>query len=156
MLGKWKNGNNLKVHQLGERWNEIMHTVESSHLEEINMLTWKESYNFLVKLLFWDNCRVTRIVRNNTGNSLAVQWLGLGAFTAVGPRSILGRGTEIPQDTKRSQKKKKKKRKKEYRGTSLVAQWLRICLPIQGREFQALVREDPTCHWATNPMRRNY
>ena len=27
--------------------------------------------------------------------------------------------------------------------TSLVAQWLRICLPIQGIWIQALVREDP-------------
>ena len=32
-----------------------------------------------------------------TGNSLAVQWLGLRAFTAEGPGSIPGRGTKIPQ-----------------------------------------------------------
>ena len=30
------------------------------------------------------------------GNSLAVQWLGLGAFTAEGAGSIPGRGTKIP------------------------------------------------------------
>ena len=30
-------------------------------------------------------------------NSLAVQWLGLGAFTAKGPGSIPGPGTEIPR-----------------------------------------------------------
>ena len=35
--------------------------------------------------------------KNKPGNSLAVQWLGLGAFTAVGPGSIPGRGTKIPQ-----------------------------------------------------------
>ena len=41
-------------------------------------------------------------------------------------------------------------------GTSLVAQWLRIHLPMQGTWVQALVREDPTCHRATKPARRNY
>ena len=41
-------------------------------------------------------------------------------------------------------------------GTSLVAQWLRICLPMQGTWLRALVREDPTCCGATKPMRHNY
>ena len=40
--------------------------------------------------------------------------------------------------------------------TSLVAQWLRICLPMQGTRVRALVREDPTCRGATKPMRHNY
>ena len=31
---------------------------------------------------------------------------------------------------------------------SLVAQWLRICLPMQGTRVQALVWEDPTCRGA--------
>ena len=43
----------------------------------------------------------------------------------------------------------------KYR-TSLVAQWLRICLPMQGTRVQALVLEDPTCHGATKPVRHNY
>ena len=37
-------------------------------------------------------------------------------------------------------------------GTSLVAQWLRICLPVQRTWVQSLVREDPTCHGATKPQ----
>ena len=41
-------------------------------------------------------------------------------------------------------------------GTSLVAQWLRIRLPMQGTRVQALVREDPTCRGATKPVRHNY
>ena len=42
-------------------------------------------------------------------------------------------------------------------GTSLVAQWLRIRLPMQGTQVRALVREDPTCRGATNkPVRHNY
>ncbi|KAJ8797068.1 hypothetical protein J1605_001878 [Eschrichtius robustus] len=39
---------------------------------------------------------------------------------------------------------------------SLVMQWLRIRLPIQGTRVRALVREDPTCRGATEPVRRNY
>ena len=39
---------------------------------------------------------------------------------------------------------------------SLVAQWLRICLPVQGIRDLALVREDPTCRGATKPVRHNY
>ena len=41
-------------------------------------------------------------------------------------------------------------------GTSVVAQWLRIHLPMQGTRVWALVREDPTCREATKPVRHNY
>ena len=41
-------------------------------------------------------------------------------------------------------------------GTSLVAQWLRIHLPMQGTRVWYLVREDPICHGATKPMHHNY
>ena len=40
--------------------------------------------------------------------------------------------------------------------TSLVVQWLRICLPMQGTRVRALVQEDPTCRGATKPVRHNY
>ena len=30
-------------------------------------------------------------------------------------------------------------------GTSLVAQWLKIYLPMQGTQVRSLVQEDPTC-----------
>ena len=41
-------------------------------------------------------------------------------------------------------------------GASLVAQWLRICLLMQGTRVRALVWEDPTCRGATRPMSHNY
>ena len=41
-------------------------------------------------------------------------------------------------------------------GASLVAQWLRIRLPMQGAWVRALVQEDPTCHGATKPVHHNY
>ena len=41
-------------------------------------------------------------------------------------------------------------------GTSLVAQWLRIRLPMQRTPVRALVQEDPTCRGATKPVHHNY
>ena len=46
--------------------------------------------------------------------------------------------------------------KKWKLGASLVAQWLRVCLPVQGTRVRALVWEDPTCHGATRPVSHNY
>ena len=43
------------------------------------------------------------------GTSLAVQWLELGAFTAVGAGSIPSQVTKIPHATWSATKKKKKK-----------------------------------------------
>ena len=45
---------------------------------------------------------------------------------------------------------------KDHTWASLVAQWLRICLPMQGTRVRALVWEDPTCHGATRPVSHNY
>ena len=52
------------------------------------------------------------------GNSLAVQWLGLCAFTAKGLSPIPDQGTRIPQATQCSQKKKKKKKSHVPPGTT--------------------------------------
>ena len=49
-----------------------------------------------------------------------------------------------------------KKSPRNSLGTSLVAQWLRIHLPMQGTWVRALVREDPTCRRATKPVLLNY
>ncbi|KAJ8779872.1 hypothetical protein J1605_012162 [Eschrichtius robustus] len=48
------------------------------------------------------------------------------------------------------------RQEKDKDGTSLVAQLLRIRLPMQGTQVRALVQEDPTCRGATKPMRHNY
>ena len=39
---------------------------------------------------------------------------------------------------------------------SLVAQWLRICLPMQGTRVRALVWEEPACRGAAGPVSHNY
>ena len=53
--------------------------------------------------------RLQKSVKNHSfwGNSLVVQWLRLGAFTAVALSSVPGWGTKIPQAVWCSQKKKK-------------------------------------------------
>ena len=45
---------------------------------------------------------------------------------------------------------------KRYGRASLVAQWLRVCLPMQGTRVRALVWEDPTCRGAAGPVSHNY
>ena len=45
--------------------------------------------------------------------------------------------------------------KKSRNRVSLVAQWLRICLPMQGTRVRAPVWEDPTCRRATGPVSHN-
>ena len=45
---------------------------------------------------------------------------------------------------------------KKTDGASLVVQWLRVCLPVQGTRVRALAWEDPTCRRATRPVSHNY
>ena len=64
-----------------------------------------------------------------------------------------------PRDTYRLKVRRWKKifhANGNQKGASLVAQWLRICLPVQGTQVRALVWEDPTCHEATGPVSHNY
>ena len=46
--------------------------------------------------------------------------------------------------------------KKCFGGTSLVTQWLRIRLPMQGTWVRALGQEDPMCCRASKPVHHNY
>ena len=52
--------------------------------------------------------------------------------------------------------RKKETQLQQILRASLVAQWLRICLPMQGTRVRALVWEDPTCREATRPVSHNY
>ena len=45
---------------------------------------------------------------------------------------------------------------KSVQRASLVAQWLRVCLLMQGTRVRALVWEDPTCRGATGPVSHDY
>ena len=46
--------------------------------------------------------------------------------------------------------------KKKEKGISLVVQWLRIHLPMQGTWVQALLQENTTCRGVAKPVRHNY
>ena len=39
---------------------------------------------------------------------------------------------------------------------TLLVQWLRICLPMQGTQVWSLLWEDLTCLWVTKPVFHNY
>ena len=45
--------------------------------------------------------------------------------------------------------------KKSTNRASLVAQWLRVCLLMQGTRVRALAWEDPTCRGAAGPVSHN-
>ena len=65
-------------------------------------LTWATT-DLLFSLTQWGLVEIVI----DLGNSLVVQWLGLGTFTAEGPGSIPGWGNKIPQAMQRGKKKKK-------------------------------------------------
>ena len=76
---------------------------------------------------------------SSSGNSLAVQWLGLHAPLQGGKGSISGWGTKIPHT---AWPKNKIKLKEDFLFGPVVEYW-------------SLVQEDPTCHSATEPV-HNY
>ena len=69
-------------------------------------------------------------------------------------RKIINRNTD--HCNKELEAIKMNQSKIDNSGTSLVVQWLRILLPMQGTQVQALVREDPTCHRATKSVHHYY
>ncbi|KAJ8788320.1 hypothetical protein J1605_000376 [Eschrichtius robustus] len=83
----------------------------------------------------------------------ALSTFAIAAATCTG--EFLGQENE---DYKNISKNKKfcESTKKEEIWASLVEQWLRICLPMQGTRVRALVWEDPTCRRATRPVSHNY
>ena len=65
-------------------------------------------------------------------------------------------GTNAILKSSRKEKILQLKDQESEGGTSLVAQWLRIRLLMQGTWVQALVREDPTCRGGTKSVCHNY
>ena len=62
----------------------------------------------------------------------------------------------VIEGIERKGKKNKSENIKIKCRASLVAQWLRACLSMQGTRVRALVWEDPTCRGATKPVSHNY
>ena len=72
------------------------------------------------------------------------------------PRHIVIKLTKIKDKEKIIESNKGKMTNNIQGGASLVAQWLRVCLPVQGTRVRALVWEDPTCRGAARPVSHNY
>ena len=62
----------------------------------------------------------------------------------------------LVEPTKEPRLQSKQKNQNLGRGGFAVAQWMGVCLPVQGTWVQALVQEDPTCCRAARPMHHNY
>ena len=86
------------------------------------------------------------------GKPQAVLYLKLGTSN-IGWRPVrINLGPELEQAWKAPLRQQNKSKGR----ASLVAQWLRVCLPMQGTRVRALVSEDPTCRGATRPVSHNY
>ena len=92
-------------------------------------------------LLCWWECKLIQPLWRTVWRFLKKLTVELPYDPAIPLLGIYPEKTTIQKDTCR---------------TSLVAQWLRICLPMQGTRARALVQEDPTCHRATKPASHNY
>ena len=87
------------------------------------------------------------------------------AFQCRGAGSIPGQQAKIPHASQPKNQNGKQKQyynkfNKDFKNgphrASLVVQWLRICLPLQGTRVRTLVWEDSTCRRATGPVSHNY
>ena len=78
----------------------------------------------------------------------------------IATKRIIYLGVNLPKEVKdlysENYKTLMKEIKDDTNRASLVAQWLRIRLPMQGTRVRALVWEDPTCRGATRPVSHNY
>ncbi|XP_073650070.1 vesicle transport through interaction with t-SNAREs homolog 1A isoform X1 [Tursiops truncatus] len=66
----------------------------------------------------------------------------------------LGKSSRVLTGMLRRKRRKKEEKQvsRNRKRASLVAQWLRVRLPMQGTRVRALVWEDPTCRGAAGPM----
>ena len=86
----------------------------------------------------------------NTINEIKNSLQGINSRITEAEERKSGLEDKIVEITNIKQNKQKRMR------ASLVAQWLRIRLPMQGTWVRALVWEDPTCRGATRPVSHNY
>ena len=111
-----------------------------------------------LSFLTWMNNLLTLFNLNPTNSFTPHQkpesFFSIVRFILIGSRSCTGPKYLLPQVERPMNQKKSTE--VVFQGASLVAQWLRIRLPMQGTRVQALVWEDPTCRGATRPVSHNY
>ena len=128
---------------------------EQTNEEEIGSLPEKEFRGMIVKMIQNLGNRMEKIqetfnkdleevkskqtTMSNTINGIKNSLEGINSRITEAEERISDLEDKIVEITTAEQNKEK-------RGTSLVAQWLRIRLPMQGTRVRALVWEDHTCH----------
>ena len=127
--------------------------LEFNHfISELNFSTYKDIVGSMVRK-GWGRVFKKMIRESYGGPVVRTQELplqGPWVWSLVGELDPL-RGTAKKWEEKKKMKNNNKKN--QGRGTSLVVQWIRIHLPMQGTQVRSLVREDLTCCRATKPAR---
>ena len=91
----------------------------------------------------------------NTTTELKNTLVGINSRLSDTEEQMSDLEDRVVEISKQNCKKKKRIFKNEDRAC-LVAQWLRICLPMQGTRVRALVWEDRTCRRTAGPVSHNY
>ena len=143
---------------------------DQTNEEEIGSLPEKELRVMIVKMIQNLGSRMEKIqetfnkdlelkrkqtTMNNTINEIKSSLEGISSRITEAEELISDLEDKIVEITTTEQNKEKRMKKIEDRA-SLVAQWLRIHLPMQGTQVRALAREDPTCHGATKSVYHSY
>ena len=121
-------------------FNIVLEVQATAIRKEKEILCWpKCSFGFLYKML-WKNPNELF----GQPNKRYTNWKGRGKIVIICNDMILY--IKNPKDSTQ---------KLLYRAF-LVVQSLGVHLPMQGKQFQILVWEDPTCHRAAGPVHHNY
>ena len=122
-------------------------THEKMHITNHQVMISDHQSSLKIKTTMRYHLIPIRMTINKTTNNRC--WRGCGkkgtlmhCWWDCKPVSHYGKEYDVPQKNKN--------------WASLVAQWLRILLPMQGTRVRALVWEDPTFRGATKPMHHNY
>ena len=124
-----------------------LYVLLSLRLESVLMMScWVHTHMELLRMTWYENSS------GNQHRPLPTPWvLSMVKFNRT--LHVTNKKTKLNLQTQHNRINAKFKKRQ---GASLVAQWLRIRLPMQGTRVWALVREDPTCRRATKPIRHNY
>ena len=129
---------------------KLVHRVTETRLKQLSMRTqplWIPSLCFLASL-----------EAPRPFNPVTVP--GISQYSSWAPQSLscclCNPGPSSEPQNLEAGKKKKKLQKNEQGWTSLMTQWVRICLPMQGTWVWSLIWEDPTCCRTTKPISHNH
>ena len=141
--------NSLRLHGLYSAWNSPgQNTAEGSHslLQGSSRLRNQTGVSCIADRFFtsWATREAPESKRKSFSSSQKLRELIANRPSLKDEFQAERRQSQVDTLTKRTVQ------------TSLVLQWLRICLPMQKTQVQSLPREDSTCCGATKPVCHNY